>query len=182
MNTTRGNLLKGGERLLKRVGRRCTSDRLQGFVLDVGDTWVLMAVLADNISLNGFSVFRLADVTTVEDRAEMSSFVSQTLVDQKTWPPSRPSRPVRLGDTRAMISDASLVSSVVLIYTEDVDEDVCFVGIPVGFTDRSVGLREISYTGTWTEDSSEWYFDEITRLDFGDLYTSRLLAVASKAQ
>src|SRR5687768_3957557 len=57
------------EQSLVRLSRSIRrTDPLDGFVVALGQTWVLLAVLDHNIYLNGFAALRVADVKKVKRR------------------------------------------------------------------------------------------------------------------
>jgi hypothetical protein len=175
-------LARGGAEMLKRIGRASSGDEIEGFVVDIGETWALVATLSDSISLDGFVVFPIEDVVEVEDRVDELAFVRRALTLQRMWPPVRPAVPLDLTDTAIMLRGIAASAPVVTLFTERVDDDVCFVGIPMNPTAESICLREIRYDATWHPDLSEWMYADITRIEFADRYSSIIYAVASESE
>ena len=62
---------------LHRTIRR--SDDIEGFVVGVGDKWVLLALLDDLLILNGYVGVRLDDVEKVQRRGGPDSMVGRSL-------------------------------------------------------------------------------------------------------
>jgi hypothetical protein len=178
----RSALSRGGSEMLKRIGRSSSNDDVEGFVLGVGERWVLVAVLSDSICIDGFAVFPREDVRDVDDRADKMRFVRRALVLQREWPPPRPAVRLDLDDTAAMMRSIAAIAPVMTVFTERIDDDVCFVGVPMNVTCSSVDLREIRYDATWSPDLSPWRFDDITRIEFADRYSGIIYAVATESE
>ena len=63
-----------GDQPLIRVSRGIRrSDEIDGFVVGLGQAWVLLAVLDPTIDLNGYVALRLADVSKVERRGDRTA-------------------------------------------------------------------------------------------------------------
>jgi hypothetical protein len=175
-------LTRGGSDMLKRISRTSSGDDIAGFVLGVGDAWVLVATLSDSIYIDGFVVFPVHDVVEVEDRADEMTFVRRALTLQRTWPPPRPTISLDLHDTATMLRGIAASAPVVTLFTERVNNDVCFVGVPMNVRTASVDLREIRYDASWRPEPSEWMFADITRIEFSDRYSGIIYAVASESE
>jgi hypothetical protein len=169
-------LIGGGTPTLVQVHRSVSSDPIEGFILAVGKEWMLLAALRDDISLDGFCVVRIEDIEEIEQRLASQRFVRRALTLQRAWPPTGPS--VDLDTTGAMVAGVSSLNRTLSLFTEGIDEDLCFIGVPIGQTSTSLGLSEIRYTAEWEDDPTEWDFADITRVDFGEKYAARLLEVA----
>jgi hypothetical protein len=182
MSEHRIALLRSGSEMLKRISRTSSGDDVEGFVLAVGSRWVLVATLSDSIYIDGFAVFPVGDVLDVEDRSDEMRFVRRALALQRSWPPPRPPVPLDLDDTVAMVKSIAAVAPVVTLFTERIDDDVCFVGIPMNVKPESLFLREIRYDATWRAEPSEWSFADITRIEFADRYSGIIYAVATESE
>jgi len=175
-------LVRGGPEMLKRIGRASSSDDLDGFVLGIGELWVLIATLSESIYIDGFALIPLGEIVDVEDRSDEMRFVQRALALQRSWPPPRPAVPIDLNDTAAMFKAIAATAPVVTVFTERVDDDVCFIGVPRNITAESLMLREIRYDATWSVKPSTWSFAEITRIEFADRYSGIIFAVASESE
>jgi hypothetical protein len=176
------SLVRGGPEMLKRIGRESSSDDIDGFVLGVGDLWILIATLSESIYIDGFAVLPRTDIVEVEDRIDEMRFVQRALALQRSWPPPRPAIPLDLDDTAAMLKAIAATAPVITVFTERIDDDVCFVGVPRNITADSVMLREIRYDATWGVQPSTWSFADITRIEFADRYSGIIYAVASESE
>jgi hypothetical protein len=175
-------LLRGNGLVLKRISRRSSSDELDGFVLGVGRTWVLLAALSDTVALDGYIVIPLADVEDVDDRGDKMPFVQRALTLQRSWPPVNPRVLIDLGDTAALMKGIAATAPVITVFTERLDDDVCYVGVPMNVTATSFDLREIRYDATWRSEPTMWHYDDVTRIDFADRYAAIIHAVASESE
>jgi hypothetical protein len=175
-------LTRGGTDMLKRISRASSGDDIEGFVLEIGRAWALVATLSDSIYIDGFAVFPIGDVVDVEDRADEMGFVQRALTIQRMWPPPRPSVRLDLDDTATMLRAIAASAPVVMLFTERVDDDVCFVGVPMNVRSASIDLREIRYDATWCPELREWMYADITRIEFGDRYSAIIYAVASESE
>jgi hypothetical protein len=182
MNENLVALLRSGSEMLKRISRTSSGDDIEGFVLDVGERWVLVATLSDSIYIDGFAVFPIGDVGAVEDRSDEMRFVRRALVLQRSWPPPRPAVPLDLDDTATMLKSIAAIAPVVTLFTERIDDDVCFVGVPMNVRTGSLDLREIRYDATWRSEPSAWSFSDITRIEFADRYSGIIYAVATESE
>jgi hypothetical protein len=161
---------------LVRLRRRIRgAEKLDGYVLAVARSWLLMALLDNGIRLDGYAALRTADVVGVEPR-RTSSFVGKALALQGSWPPVGAAG-VDLTDIRSLIGSVAECFSLVTLHLEKADPDVCFIGRPVGFGKSSVRLQEITPEAAWRREPTKWSLREVTRIDFGGAYEHALYAV-----
>ncbi|RBY88029.1 hypothetical protein DQ244_15805 [Blastococcus sp. TBT05-19] len=161
---------------LVRVSRSIPgSDELDGFVMGTGRAWVLLALLDPGVHLNGYVALRLADVSDVEVRGGLDTFVGRALAARGEWPPV--GADVDLESAGELIRTAADVAPLVTLHLEEDDPTECFVGRPVRFTSRSVHLLFITPEAEWDGTSDEWSFAEVTRVDFGGRYEEALALV-----
>lgn len=177
----RAKLLSGGATVLKRVRRSCADDPIEGYVIDISDTWVLMALLSDYIALEGFVIFRLKDVRKVKVRDDKSAFVQKSLEIEGCWPPPAPPISIDIQNIRTMFDGITRVVPVLGIHIERIDPDNFFVGVPAGFTESGIRIKQIDYTAKWDlePDPEVFDFDDISMIVFGGTYIRRVYAVAS---
>ena len=151
------------------------SDKLDGFVVGLGQGWVLLAVLDHNIYLNGFAAVRVADVKKVNRRGGPDSFVGKALTARGEWPPTGAN--VDLDDLAELVRSAAEVAPLVTLHLEAEDPTVCFIGRPVRLTSRSVHLVQITPEAEWDNEPTKWQFTDVTRVDFGGRYEEALSLV-----
>ena len=162
---------------LVRVRRRKHLEPREGYVLAVGERWLLLADLDPAILLDGFTALRVRDVKTVE-RPQNAAFVSAALALRSQWPPAAPPTPIALGDTRALLTSLRGRWPLVTVHPEIDDPDVCFVGEVQRVGRKTLRLREITPRATW-EDPRGLRLSHITRVDVGGRYEQALMQVTS---
>jgi hypothetical protein len=153
---------------------RC-SDELEGFVVGLGVKWLLLALLDGNIYLNGFVALRLRDVTKVQQRGGIGSFVGRALTLRGHWPPTAPA--IDLDTVGGVIRSAGEAAPLVTLHVEADDPNVCLIGRPAGITGRSVQLREITPEAEWKDRPTKWKLADVTRVEFGGRYEEALALV-----
>lgn len=164
------------EQRLLRISRTIRrSDKIDGFVVGVGQAWVLLAVLDPNIYLNGYTALRLGDVSKVKRRGGPVTFVGRALAARGEWPPVAVD--VDLDSVADLVRTGSNVAPLVTLHVEEDDPDVCYVGRPVRFTNRSVRLLEITPQAEWRDRPTKWSLADVTRVDFGGRYEEALALI-----
>jgi hypothetical protein len=163
------------DQMLVRVSRTIRRGKLDGFVVGIGQAWVLLAVLDPNIYLNGYAALRLGDVSKVKQRGGPDTFVSRALAARGEWPPVAVD--VDLDSVADLVRTASDVAPLITLHVEEDDPDVCFIGRPVRFTSRSVHLLEITPQAEWHDHPTKWAFSDVTRVDFGGRYEEALALI-----
>ena len=151
------------------------ADQIRGYVLAIGQTWMLMAKTRDGGYLDGFTVLRVADVTKVR---EDPSFEARFLRHMDQWPPAGPSVPIDLSGPQTIIASAAALHTLVTLYTEQKWPDECYIGAPVDWDKNRVWLLEVDGQAHWERDMSPYRLKEVTRIEFGGDYEKALIAVA----
>lgn len=88
---------------LVRVHRGKRLESREGYVLDAGSQWFLLANLDPAIRVDGYCMLRVGDVRGVE-RLASGAFVRDALSIRGQWPPAPLVPPVALEDTRALLA------------------------------------------------------------------------------
>src|SRR5687767_2271036 len=90
-----------GEVLLTRVRRWIPdSDIVDGYVLDVGRRWAILATQSDQVTPNGWALVRLKDIQAVVLEPIDGGFTTEVLTARGQWPPALPEVTVNLDDPR----------------------------------------------------------------------------------
>lgn len=164
------------DRTLVRLTRSIrNADKVDGFVVGIGEEWVLLASLDPNIDLDGFTGVRLADITKVAVRGGPDSFVPRALHVRGKWPPV-PAE-VNLDGVSELIRTAADLAPLVVIHIEADDPDVCFIGRPIRFTARKVHLVEIDPQARWRDQPRKYLLQSVTQVEFGGRYEEALVLV-----
>ncbi|MEV6874665.1 hypothetical protein [Amycolatopsis sp. NPDC051128] len=154
------------------------ADPVEGYVVDVGERWVLVAVLDASVVVDGFVAVPIADIARVKTRRGSREFVERALRLRDEWPPAPPAATISLGDLVPLVRSAARQYPTITIHIEGRDPDVCFIGIPVKFGRRSLRLLEVDPNAEWWDRSRKWAWSDITRVDFGGRYERTLFEVA----
>ncbi len=153
------------------------SDQLDGFVVATSPHWFLLAVLSDQITLNGWSALRHKDVQAVTVYPEEDCFEVQALQAREQWPPIAPEG-IDLSTAPDLIRSASNVVPMIAIHREFERPDVGWIGNATSLTDSRLSLLEVNVAGGWGRKPRRFDVDDITRLDFGGGYEEALSLVA----
>lgn len=152
-------------------------DDIEGFIVDIGRQWVLLAVLDPMIVLDGFAALRIEDIHAVNVQNNSDS-IRQALELRGLWPPSPPQAPVALSDVRALLSSAAGASPTVTMHLDETDPDCCYIGALRDMDTNHVALLEVTPSAEWDPEPTLYLLDEVTRVDIGGKYEEALFAVA----
>jgi hypothetical protein len=83
-----------------------------------------------------------------------------------------------LNSDRGLITSAAKASPLITIHVEYERPDVCFIGVPVRITSKSIDLHEVTPRATWRDDRRRWKYSDISRVEVGGGYEAALHAVA----
>jgi hypothetical protein len=114
-----------GNRQLVRFSRRFERTTIRGYVLDVGPSFFLLALVSDRIWLDGFECFRLADVRNVA-ADPYATFVEAALRKRGERVPDKPAVDVRR--TEDLLLSAGRAFPLVTIHCEEVKASACWIG------------------------------------------------------
>jgi hypothetical protein len=151
------------------------SDKIEGFVVGIGQTWVLLADLDPRVHLNGYVALRVDDVLKVQRRGGPDTFVGRTLSARGEWPPV--SVDVDLDTVAALVRTAAEVAPLVTLHIEEEDPTVCFIGHPMRISRKAVHLLETNPQAEWRDHPTKWSLSDITRVDFGGGYEQALALI-----
>jgi len=160
---------------LTRIERYGGRHPLTGFVVGVGDTWLLVH-LVSGVDLDGWTAMPVADVSEVVPIDEETSFTPRALRLYDRFPRRLPD--IALGATRSLIASAQALFPVITLHLER-DDDICYIGHVEGVDDESVELRLLSPAAQW-EELERFPFGEISRVEFGTAYDMALADIAGE--
>lgn len=163
-------------RALVRVRRSCDSGWLCGYVVEVGPQLVAMLVISDHILFDGFTVFRIQDVSSVESPALHASFAETALRLRRQEPPTSPN--IDLTDLRSLLLSATAAFPLVTVHREIEDPDICHIGIVQEIVGDTLHMQLINPDAEWYAEPDEFSVSAITRVDLGGLYEQALSLVA----
>jgi hypothetical protein len=178
--TVRENLeLAQAEQSIVRITRGAFEAQGElGYVEAIGEDLLLLAVISDDIWLNGFALVRIGDISELEAPHEHADFVEEALRIREESSPS--SSAISLEDIGSAIRTAGRLFPLVVIHREEVEPETCRIGRVQKVTKDSVTLLEIGPDAEWEEEPSNLPLEDITRVDFGGGYEEALALVGGK--
>ncbi|MEU3566230.1 hypothetical protein [Kitasatospora sp. NPDC006786] len=149
------------------------ADRLEGFVLGTGPVWTLLATCTDH-RLDGWSAVRTADLHKVRDRGGPESLTVRVLRRRGLWPVRPPGADLPLDDLPGLLTAACAEYGLIALHTERRDPGACWVGTVTALRPASLRLHEVDPEARWHPEPTKFRFEDVTRVDLGDHYTSVL--------
>lgn len=146
-----------------------------GYVVDASDDFVMLQLVDDRISLNGYSLLRISDITEIDIEVEHARFIEKALeIRKKTV-----KQPVLVDLTSitTMLKSIDQNFPLMTLHKETIDPDACWVGAIDSIGEKTVTLNEMSPDAKWNG-TKRINFDEITRIDFDGGYETALALVA----
>jgi hypothetical protein len=163
-------------RTLVRIERSVESGCVDGYVVAVAKKWLVMLVLGDGVTFVGYQAYRLTDLAVLTTPAPYAAF--QEAVIRKRKLPRKTPRGLQLFSTGALLSSANEKFSLISIYCEEKDPDICHIGRVATISRTSVMLNEVTPNAAWKSGLSTYPLAQITRVDFGGPYEEALALVA----
>ena len=166
------------EKFVRIVRRFDGADRIDGFVVAVGDTWVLVRQTDHTLALDGWAAIRVRDISAVEKLGQETSRGVQHRVLRALdeWPPSAPSTCL-IDDLSNVIATAHSVSPIVAIHKEAGRPDALWVGAVKTVGDESLIFAELDAQAVWENLPTDFDSDDVTRVEFGTRYLANLALV-----
>ena len=164
-------------RQLVRFSRRYDKSNIHGYVLTVGPDFFLLLLVDDTIRFNGFECFRINNIYALQTDP-YSSFAESALKMRKLKRPKAPR--INVQSIEMLLESAAKAFSLVMIYTERTDPDICFIGRIIGTDKTHVVLLEIRPGATWETQPTRFKLRSITRVSFGGGYEDALFIVAGE--
>jgi len=147
------------------------AERITGFVLDFNDSLILLHLLEWNtFTLNGYIVIREQDIKRQRVFDKKDHWQNKAAKINKL----KPIHPdVSVSSLEEAIKSASKTFPVITIERELVADDVCWIGTPTGFTEKTVTVQDLNTQAEW-KGKSKFDLKDITRLAFGGGYETAL--------
>jgi hypothetical protein len=145
---------------------------VNGYVLDIGPRWFLLALVGDGIWFNGFQCFRLGDVRELQVPHPYAAFAEAAL--KKRGERLVRSPRVSVASIEELLLTASRAFPLVTIHREKVAPDICEIGRVVSIDKNQMALLEINPDASWDSQPKRYRLSEITRVDFAGDYEQAL--------
>ena len=159
-------------RWLVRFASALVRGTVNGYVLDVGPQFFLVALVSDGIRPNGFQCYRLSDIRELRVPDKYARFREAVLKKRGIRFPKKP--PVVVSSLPELLITANRAFPLVTIHREKVDADTCSIGRVVDLSKGRVTLLEIGPDASWDDELETYRLSEITRVDFGGDYENAL--------
>jgi hypothetical protein len=154
------------------------ADRLEGFVLGIGKSWVALQRLSDRVAFDGWILLRLKDIQAVSTEPGPDCFEVKALKARGLWPPSSPG--FDLDDTAGVLKSAAAVSAMVSVFDEFYRPDACWAGAVASVDETTLRFLDVSTRGAWARKPTTFTLGDLTRVDVGGGYEEALLLVAGE--
>ena len=162
-------------KLLVRFAREFEPGTVNGYVLDIGPQFFLLALVSDGLRLNGFQCFRLSDVRKLRAPDKYAPFHEAVLKKRGERFPKKP--PVVVSSLDELLLSANRSFPLVTIHREKANPELCWIGRVVEVRSGRVTLLEIGPDARWDDQPKTYRLSEITRVDFGGDYEDALYLI-----
>lgn len=154
------------------------ADRLDGYVVAIGDDWILLRGMDNDLSIDGWSAVRIRDIHSIDNlsRRAQPDLQSRVLEALDQWPPKAPTVCL-VNDLNGVISTAHGVSTLVAVHRESSRPDALWIGVTRAVDDEHVTLTELDAGGEWDMTNTVFETDDVTRVDFDTNYIRNLSLV-----
>ena len=157
-------------------GRLCEDDAIFGKIIDVSDDFVSM-VTFDADFYDGISVIRIEDITRL--RWGGNNRISQeTVIQKKTLNLQIPQ--IDITSFCKALDGLNKAFDCVTIHTEEIDDDICFIGEVNQLDDDHVQLHEFGTMDNLDRSYLTLPWRDITRIEADSKYERDLMYVHSK--
>ena len=160
------------------ITRKVEAGTAKGYIVDASEQWQVLLLIGGGISYEGFQVFRLQDVTSLEMRAPYADFYEAAIRKRGLRRPRAPK--LDLSSAQALVQSAGKRYPLITIHREKADPEVCHIGQVVSLSASSVSLLEVGPDAIWEDLPTKYRLAEITRVDFAGPYEEALALVAMK--
>jgi hypothetical protein len=157
-----------------RFSRRFEKSIIRGYVLDIGPTFILLAVVNDRIHCDGFDCFRISDIFNLSPDP-YAAFVEAAIKKRGEQVPKKPK--IDLGGIKELILSAAQAFPLITIHRDEVDTGACWIGRVIGVNRGRLAILEIDPGAQWDSEPTEYRIAEITRVTFGGDYEDALYLV-----
>jgi hypothetical protein len=149
------------------------ADRLDGFVVAVGDEWALLSQSSDGGFFNGYVAFRLGDVKRINRDMTFETAFAKT---QPEWPPADPYE-VGLSSTKDVLEALGRGGALIGIQ-KDNERSAIWIGRLDEVRKRFVYLHEVRPDATWHSAPLGYKVKAITTVEVATHYLQGLAAIA----
>lgn len=143
-----------------------------GFVVGVGERWVVLQVLANSVYLDGYDILRIADITGVEADQE-GGYIERAVAGLGGRPAVDFNLPDH-ADTKDVLRAAADRSDLIGVFLEAEDDSPGLLGHLGRLGAKKFELQLINPRGVWTPEPSRWRYKDVTSVSVGGRYADAL--------
>lgn len=166
------------KKLLVRFASALERGTVNGYVLDIGPKFFLIALVSDGLRPNGYQCYRLADVRKLQVPDKFARFHEAVLKKRGIPFPKKP--PVDVSSIENLLHTANRAYPLITIHREKTDPSACWIGRVVDLGGGRVTLLEIGPDASWDDELEAHRLSEITRIDFGGDYENALQLIGGR--
>lgn len=147
------------------------ADDVLGFVVSVGDRWVVLQSLVEAVYFDGYDIIRIADITSVDDDRE-GGYIERAIAAL-----GRPQVGFRLPDpdsTKSVLRAAADHTKFICVFLEAQPDYPLVIGHLERLGGRRAEIQIINPRGVWATKTFRCRYKDITRVEFGDRYSIAL--------
>lgn len=150
-----------------------------GYITGIGQQFVLLWVLGDNLQFDGMFALRHRDITDIEAPDAHHRFLEKALASnglEATVPAD-----IELDSAQDLIRSASRGAPIVSVHVDNEEEaDICFLGRVIGLEDDGFLLQEVNPDAEWLREPSYFGWDELSTVVWDDPYGRALFQIAGE--
>jgi hypothetical protein len=165
------------KKVLIRFASALERGTINGYVLDIGPQFFLIALISDGIRPNGFQCYRWSDVRKLQVPDKYARFHEAVLKKRGLRFPKKPTVDVRT--LPRLLLTANKAFPLVTIHQEKKERSACWIGRVVDLGKGRVTLLEIGPGASWDHELHTYRLSEITRVDFGGDYENALYLIGA---
>lgn len=147
-----------------------------GYVVAESDDYLALHSVSDRYDLDGYRVFRNADIEDVDDDFERRDLVLRAMALKNLEP--QPIPWLRVESMRELVLSIQEQEPLVVIEREIVCPDECEVGRVRLDSDSTYSLLWMTTQAEWERDDRIFHYEDITQVSFGGEYERTLAQLA----
>lgn len=160
-----------------RIERRKDMEDINGYVLDVGAKWALIAILTEGREPNGYELVRLKHIKRVKHVKQRDVVERRILEARGHWPLA--TIDVNLDNTGEMLRQLTDIQPVLSFHTEEKWPDMMWVGKLCQRTSKRTWYHALNPQAEWLPELESFRNRRLTRVSIGTEYVAGLLLVAT---
>ena len=147
-----------------------------GYVVAESDDFLAIHCVSDRYDLDGYRVFRLADIEDIDDDFDRRELIGRAMSLKGLAP--QPVPWLDLTSIPEMLLSIQANEPVVVIEREIASPDECEIGRVQPESNETYTLLWMTTTAEWETDDRSYRYDEITQVSFGGEYEQTLAQLA----